>query len=100
MGSGGEKDKKLTVPSCPDTQEEEGHYEISTLEEKIVRDYTGYDFERIGSLTVFEFWLYLRDAVIYNCQQTDKGKEYLDQCWAAEQENPNRQALRKLFGKH
>lgn len=99
MGGGGEEGKKLIVPSCPDSQDSEGHYSVGTLEEKIVRDYTGYDFDRIGSLTVFEFWLYLRDAVIYNCKQTDSGKEYLDKCWAAEQREPDRVTLRKYFGK-
>lgn len=72
---------------------------ISTLEEKIVRDYTGLDFCRIESLTVFEFWQYLRDAAIYNYMQSDSGKEYLDKCWAAEQKDPDRNALRKYFGR-
>ncbi len=69
------------------------------MEEKIVRDYTGLDFGRLQSLTVFEFWLYLRDAVIYNCMQSDSGNEYLEKCWAAEQKDPDRNALRKYFGK-
>jgi len=99
VGCGGEAGKKLIVPSCPGDKGNEGHYSVSTLEEKIVRDYTGYDLDRIESLTVFEFWLYLRDAVIYNCNQTDSGKEYLEKCWAAEQREPDRSTLRKYFGR-
>lgn len=98
MGGQGETGKKLIVPSCSE-KDEEGHYSVNTLEEKIVRDYTGYTFDQIGSLTVFEFWLCLRDAVIYNCMQTDAGREYLDKCWAAEQKEPDRAALRRCFGK-
>jgi hypothetical protein len=52
------------------------------------------------SLTVFEFWLLLRDAVIYNCQQTEEGRDYLERCWAAEQTEPDRKMLRQYFGKH
>lgn len=99
MGGKGEKSKKLTVPFCQESKDERGHYSVSTLEKKTVRDYTGYDFDRIGALTVFEFWLYLRDAIIYNCQQSSEGKEYLEKCWAAEQTAPDRAALRKLFRK-
>lgn len=77
----------------------EGHYTVTTIEEKLVGDYTGLDFDRIDSLTVFEFWQYLRDAVIYNCMQTEEGREYLDKCWAAEQKDPDRKTLRKYFGK-
>jgi hypothetical protein len=73
---------------------------VNTLEEKIVSDYTGYDFDRLDGLTVFEFWLLLRDAVIYGCQQTDEGRKYLEKCWLADQTKPDRSALHKYFGKH
>lgn len=73
---------------------------MCSIEEKIVSDYTGYDFDRLESLTVFEYWLYLRDAVIYKLEQTEEGREYLEKCWVAEQKNPDRVALRKYFGKH
>jgi len=99
LGDRGEEGKKLIVPSYPGGGDDEGHYTIRTLEEKIVRDYTGYDFDRIGSLTVFEFWHYLRDAVLYSCSQTEGGMDYLDKCWAAEQTEPDRVSLRKYFGK-
>lgn len=72
---------------------------MNTLEEKIVRDYTGYDFDRIDSLTIFEFWLCLRDAAIFNCQQSENGRDYLNKCWLSEQTQPDRAALRKQFGR-
>ena len=61
-------------------------------------EYTGYDFDRLEDLSVFEFWLLLRDAVVYNCQQTEQGRDYLEKCWTAEQVSPDRSALREYFG--
>lgn len=100
MDGGDKKGKKLTVPSCPDVMDSEGHYSVSTMEEKIVRDYTGFDFGQLESLTIFDFWLYLRDAVVFNCQQTEEGRDYLEKCWVAEQTEPDRKMLRHYFGKH
>lgn len=93
----GEKLKKLKVPYCPDDKGNEGHFEINTIEEKVIRDYTGYDFNRIDTLDVFEYWLLLRDAVIYNYSQTDEGQKYLERCWRLEQTEPDRKALREKF---
>jgi hypothetical protein len=41
----------------------------------------------------------LRDAVVYNCKQTEEGRDYLKKCWLAEQSEPDRDTLRKFFGK-
>lgn len=90
--------KKLKIPYYPDNEEDKGHYEISTIEEKIVSDYTKYSFDRIEDLEVFEYWLLLRDAVIFNCTQTEEGKEYLDKCWCLEQTEPDRKAIRERMG--
>jgi len=86
------------VPYYPD-EGEEGHYEVNTIEEKIVSEYTGYNFDRIDELEVFEFWLLLRDAIIYRYMQTEEGRKYLDNCWRIEQTKPQREALRKKVGK-
>lgn len=88
--------KKLKIPYYPeDDEEDKGHYEINTIEEKIVSEYTGYNFDRLDELTIFEYWLLLRDAVIYNYMQTDEGKEYLENCWRMEQTEPDRRTLRE-----
>jgi hypothetical protein len=92
------KQPKLKVPYSP-SAENKGHYEVNTIEEKIVSEYTGYNFERLEELSVFEFWLLLRDAVIYNCSQTKEGMEYLEKCWLADQTEPDRSTLKKYFGK-
>lgn len=46
---------------------------------------------------MFEYWLLLRDAVIYNYMQTPEGIKYLEKCWRMEQTEPDRKALRKKF---
>jgi len=86
------------VPYYPD-EGEDGRYEVNTIEEKIVSEYTGYNFDRIDELGVFEFWLLLRDAIIYRYMQTEEGRKYLDNCWRIEQTKPQREALRKKVGK-
>lgn len=75
------------------------HYEVNTLEEKIIREYTGFAFRDLEELDVFEYWLYLRDAIVYNYSQTKEGRDYLDQCWILEQTAPQRDKLRQKFGK-
>lgn len=71
---------------------------MNTIEEKIVCKYTGYNFDRLDDLDVFEYWLLLRDAVIYNYMQTEEGNEYLENCWRMEQTKPDRKALREKVG--
>ena len=90
--------KKLKVPYY-DTDENKGHYEVNTLEEKIVSKYAGYNFKEIDNLDVFEYWILLRDAVIYNCMQSESGQEYLENCWRMEQTEPDRESLRENFKK-
>jgi cbb3-type cytochrome oxidase subunit 1 len=68
---------------------------VNTIEEKIVSEYTGYNFAQLEELNVFEYWLFLHDAVIHNCMQTTEGKEYLENCWRMEQTEPDRKALRE-----
>lgn len=78
---------------------EQGHYEVNTIEEKTVGDYTGYNFDRIDELEVFEYWLLLRDAIIHKYMQSKEGIEYLENCWRMEQTEPDRQSLRKKMKK-
>ena len=99
MGCKIQERPKLKVPYCPD-KDNKGHYKTNTLEEKLVAEYAGYNFDRIEELEVTEYWLLLRDAVVYNCQQTEEGRDYLEKCWLADQTEPDRNALRKYFKKN
>lgn len=72
-------------------------YEVSTRELKSVSDYTGLNFEEVQNLYFDEFLLLLRDAFIYKCEQSQKGQEYLENCWILEQTTPDRKRLREQF---
>lgn len=60
--------------------------------------FTGMNFAQLDKLNVFVFWLYLRDAVIYNASMTEDGRDWLERCWVQQQTEPDRETLRKLFG--
>ena len=96
---GGRHKKELAPPSCPDDGPE-GHYTAETGNDKFTADYAGISIFEVQELDVFTYWQLLRDAVIYSCQQTEDGRDYLERCWAAEQTEPDRKALRRYFGKH
>ncbi|QXE20001.1 hypothetical protein B5S50_14875 [Clostridium sp. 001] len=84
------------MPYYPeDKDDDKGHYEVNTIEEKVVCEYSGYTFKELEELNVFEYWLLLRDAVIYNYKQTKEGREYLENCWRIEQTEPDRKSLRE-----
>lgn len=46
-----------------------------------------------------DYLRYRRDAFIYQMNQTEKGREYLDKAYRLEQTKPDRKALRERFGK-
>ena len=53
----------------------------------------------VEELDLIDYMRYRRDAFIYRMSQTEKGQEYLDKAWRLEQDKPDREALRKKFGK-
>ena len=62
-------------------------------------DYTGLDFLQIDALDYLTYLTWRRDAFIYRWNQTEKGREYLDNAWRMEQTKPDREALRKKLRK-
>lgn len=48
-------------------------------------------------LDVFLFMV--REAFIYYNSRTEKGREYLENCWRMTQTKPDRKALREKVGK-
>lgn len=74
------------------------HYEIYTMQLKMVHDYTGLSFEEILDLPLSLFLLYRYDSYLYSKYTTPGGKEYLEQCWMMEQTKPDKENLRKRFG--
>lgn len=65
----------------------------------LVAEYTRLSFLEVRALNYVQFLTWRRDAFIHWLSQTEKGQEYLDNAWRWEQTKPDRDALRKKFGK-
>ena len=72
---------------------------ITTTWEHLVAQYTGLNILEVQELDYIAYLTYRRDAFIYNLNQTEKGREYLDNAYRLEQTKPDREKLRKNFGK-
>jgi len=53
----------------------------------------------VEDLDYIDYLRYRRDAFIYRLDQTEKGREYLDNAYRIEQTEPDRKSLRDQFGK-
>lgn len=58
-------------------------------------EYTGMTLYDVRELDYIDYLILRRDAFIHKLNQTDKGREYLDNAWRMEQTQPDRAALRK-----
>lgn len=65
----------------------------------MVSVYSGLNFLQVGELDLVQYLMWRRDAFIYQCNQTESGKEYLDNAWRMEQTKPDRAKLREKLGK-
>ena len=72
---------------------------ITTIWEHLVAQYTGLNILQVEELDYLDYLLYRRDAFIYQMSQTEKGEEYLKNAYRLEQTKPDRESLRKKFGK-
>jgi len=88
---------KLITPFSPEYTEEKAYYECVSSDLKIVSDYTGLDFNAVYALEIFEYYGYLHDAVVWNCNKTESGKEYLEKAYLHAQTEPDRSELRKYI---
>jgi hypothetical protein len=66
---------------------------------QLVSEYTGLNFCQVLELNYLDFLLFRRDAWIYRMEQTESGREYLDNAWRMEQTEPDRPKLRKKLAK-
>lgn len=60
-------------------------------------DYTGLNFKEIEELDYIEYLQYRFDAFIAKMNETEKGREYLDNAYNLTQTAPDRQKLRSKF---
>ena len=72
-------------------------YIIETIGEKRVAEYLRINMLEVDELGLVEYLFYLREAFIYNCSQTEDGREYLRNANRLEQTSPDRKKLRKEF---
>ena len=64
-----------------------------------MHEYTGLDFNEIEELEYIDYLQYRRDAFIHSLNQTEKGREYLENAHTLTQTEPDRKRLRELFGR-
>lgn len=77
-----------------------GHkYKVESYWEHIIHDYSGLNFFEIQNLDYIDYLTLRRDAFITKMNQSEKGQEYLDNAYRLEETKPNREKLRKNFGK-
>lgn len=64
----------------------------------MVSAYTGLNFHEVRALDYIQYLTYRRDAFIHTLEQTEDGREYLENAWRMEQVKPDRGALREQLG--
>lgn len=52
------------------------------------------NFHEVRALDYLQFLIWRRDAYIYWLNNSESGREYLDNAWRMEQTKPDRKALR------
>jgi hypothetical protein len=72
---------------------------ITTTWEHLVAQYTGLNILQVEELDYLDYLMYRRDAFIHKLSQSEKGEEYLNNAWRLEQTKPDRDSLRRKFGK-
>lgn len=75
------------------------HYTAPTWFKNLVAGYTGLNFQQIQQLNYIEYLTYRRDAFVQRLNGTEEGREYLRNAWRMEQTEPDRDALRRKFGR-
>lgn len=74
-------------------------YFIDSWYRHLVAEHTGLNFFQVGELDYIQYLAWRRDAFIYRMNQTETGREYLDNAWRMEQTEPDRPELRKKIRK-
>lgn len=93
-----ENNPNLKMPYFPEVSDYIRRFSCNTQEIKITADYCNMSFMEILALDIFTYWAWLHDAVVWDCEKTEDGRDYLEKAWAGSQSEPDRKALRALFG--
>ena len=54
-------------------------------------------FSEIVELDVVTYRKLLKDAIVYACEQTEEGKDYLDNCWILGQTRPDYKKIKEKY---
>ena len=60
-------------------------------------DYTGLNIWQVQELDLDLYLFFMREAFVYEMNQTKDGREYLEKCWIISQTEPDRKAIREKF---
>lgn len=74
-------------------------YIVESIGEKRVAEYLRISMLEVEELDLIEYLFFKREAFIYNCSQTEEGREYLRNAKRLEQTSPDRKKLREKFKK-
>ena len=74
-------------------------YIVESIGEKRVAEYLRISMLQVEELEYVEYLFFLREAVIYNCSQTEEGREYLRNASRLETTSPDRKKLREKYGR-
>ncbi len=72
-------------------------YLVESIGEKRVAEYLKITMLDVEELDYVEYLFFLREAVIYNCSQTEEGREYLRNAKRLEETSPDRKKLREKY---
>lgn len=86
------------MPYYPSNDGSKAFFSNLTSDNKLVADYANISIPETYNLDVFTFWGLLHDSVVYICNKTKEGKEYLENAYVYSQKKADRGALRRLFG--
>lgn len=90
-------DPSLNIPYYPENGSKV-YFLNNTSDRKIVSEYANISIPDTNELDVFTYWGLLHDAVVWNCNRTTDGREYLENAYNYAQTKPDRDALRENFG--
>lgn len=72
-------------------------YKLVSYREKMIARYCNISILDVEELDLVEYLFYYREAVIYNCMQTEDGIEYLKNAHRLQQTSPDREKLREKY---
>ena len=90
---------KLKIPCYPGRDSNGTGYDVPTLQEHIIYEYTGLNVFQIAELELDQYLRYFRDGYITRLNQTEAGQKYLNECWILEQTEIDGEGLLRQFGK-